>query len=56
MGTPGSGCPSNGQRLGTCALSEGGVTETVIFYAGAGLTGFEAGAACASYGGTWAPS
>ncbi len=53
MGTPGSGCPSTGERLGTCAIDEGGLAETVIFYAGAGLTGFEAQGYCTSNGGTW---
>ena len=52
-GTPVGACSTALQRLGTCVLSEGGVTETVIFYVGAGLTGFEAHNACAAYAGTW---
>jgi hypothetical protein len=53
MGTPVGACSTTGQRLGTCVLSEGGVTETVIFYVGAGLTGFEAHDACTAYAGMW---
>ena len=53
-GTPGTGC-SSANRLGTCATSANGFTETESFYAGNGITPPVAQTACTSAGGTWTP-
>jgi hypothetical protein len=51
-GTPGTGC-SSANRLGTCAMSANGISETGSFYSGPGVTVAAAQMACASAGGTW---
>jgi hypothetical protein len=52
MGTVLAGCPST-DRLGTCSVSQGGITAGVAYYGSSGVTADQAQMACTASGGTW---
>jgi hypothetical protein len=54
-GTTSSSCPT-ANALGTCALTEAGVSETETYYSGGALTASTAQSACTESGGKWTAS
>ncbi len=51
-GTAPSACSTSGV-IGTCTITQDGVTETLTYYAGGSATATTAQAACAAQSGNW---